>query len=390
MGALPQFLRAHRVAVANVGLVVVLIVSSSYLFVQIMRINPLRSTFDVTVHIGASGGLFPNNDVTYRGYRVGRVRSVELSTVGVVAIAEIDSNAKIPVSGKVAVQRLSAAGEQYIDFRPDSDAGPFLADGAIVESSRVTTPTSIQSVLANTSGLIDGLNPERLNVIVDQLDKALAGGPDQLRNVVSGMSAALAGLTTYLPQTTQLITNLQTIAGTTSQIQPDLSTLTQSSRVLFDQLNAADQEVAHLLDSGPGHVAELGSVLTQVTDPATRLLTNILSITAAAKLRTPAMRALFPSLRDGLGAIAIAFHDNELHTFLDIWPRPTCEYETIPVSPTNVGDGRTRLYNYCITNNPALQIRGSANAPRPLTADDGSGPPPGADPNQLSMPIPGR
>lgn len=385
-----RFLVRHKIAVANLSLVVVLFVSATYLLVHIMRVNPLHRTFDVAVNVSASGGLMPNNDVTFRGHRIGKVRSIELSDTGVVAIAEIDAGTNIPVSGQVAVQRLSAAGEQYIDFRPDSDVGPYLTDGAVIDSSRVTVPASIQSVLANTSGLIDGLNPERLNVIVDELDKALAGGPDQLRNVISGMSAGMAGLDKYLPQTAHLIENLQTIADTTSHTQPDLSTLTNASGLLFDQLTAADQEVQQFLDLGPGRLATLGGVLHETSDPITNLVTNFVAITRAAKLRTPAMTALFPALRAGSQALGIPSHDNTFHTLVDIWPRPTCDYNTIPVSPTVIGDGRTRLYNYCITDDPALQVRGSANAPRPNVPDNGSGPPPGVSGDELSRPIPGR
>ncbi|WP_228799647.1 SDR family NAD(P)-dependent oxidoreductase, partial [Nocardia nova] len=70
----------------------------------------------------------------------------ELAGSGVAAVAEIDSSAKIPVGGTVAVGRLSAAGEQYLDFRPDSDTGPYLTDGALVERSQTTVPVTVQSV----------------------------------------------------------------------------------------------------------------------------------------------------------------------------------------------------------------------------------------------------
>ncbi|MEV6556037.1 MlaD family protein [Nocardia sp. NPDC051756] len=386
-----QWLVRHRIAVANLGLIVVLVLGAAYLGANVLRINLLPSTYTVRVELANSGGLAANNDVTFRGTRVGRVHEVRISGDGVAAIAEIDKAARIPVGGTVAVGRLSAAGEQYLDFRPDVDGGPFLGDGAVVERARTTAPVTVQSVLGSMSGLIGGMNPARLNVIVDELDKALAGGPDRLRNMISGISRAMAGLTDLLPQTRQLIENLQVIADTTAHAQPDLTTLTTGSSALFQQLTAADQEVRKFLDLGPGQLATLDGIVRDTEDPMTNLVTNFVAITKAAKLRAPAIAALFPALRTGSEAIGIPAHDNAYHTLVDPWPRPSCDYDTVPVVPTTkTVDTRVRLYNYCVTSNPALQVRGSANAPRPNVPDNGSGPPPGVTGDELSRPAPGR
>ncbi|MGK8507977.1 MlaD family protein [Nocardia asiatica] len=386
-----QWLVRRRIAVANFGLVVVLVLGAVYLGAEVLRINPLPDNYSVTVELQSSGGLSVGNDVTFRGTRVGKVAEVKVAGTGVAAVAEIDSAAKIPVGGTVAVGRLSAAGEQYLDFRPDSDTGPYLTDGALVERSQTTVPVSVQSVLTNLSGFIGGLNPDRLNVIIDELDKALAGGPDQLRNMVSGISRAMAGLSDLLPQTRQLIENLEVIAETTSHAQPDLATLTRTGGVLFEQLTAADQEVRHFLDEGPAQLDTLGGFVSRTQDPVTNLVTNFVAITKAAKLRAPAIAALFPALRVGSQALGIPAHDNAFHTLVDIWPRPTCEYDTIPVVPTDkMADTRVRLYNYCVTSDPALQVRGSANAPRPDVPDNGATRPPGVGGDELSRPVPGN
>ncbi|MFF2551220.1 MCE family protein [Nocardia sp. NPDC058058] len=380
--------RRHIAGLAAVGLVITLLVGGGYLLIDVVRIDPLRETMTVRVELTSSGGLLPNSDVTFRGVRVGTVRSAELSEHGVIAIAEIDAAQHIPVGGTVVVARLSAAGEQYLDFRPDTDGPPYLADGAVISADRTGTPVTINEFLTDTAGFIGGLNPERLNVIVAELDKALAGGPDRLRTVLSGISQAMNGLTGLLPQTRNLVEKLEVIAETTSHAQPDLGTLVGGAGVLFGQFTAADQEVRRLLELGPGQLATLGGVVAETTDPVTNLVTNLAAITRAARLRTPALAALFPALRSGTAMLGIPVHDNAFHTMVDIWPRPTCEYATIPVSPVKVSDGAIRLYNYCVTDDPGQQIRGSADAPRPGGPDNTSGPPPGVTGNELSVPLP--
>ncbi|MEU8897373.1 MCE family protein [Nocardia sp. NPDC048505] len=386
-----QWVVRHRIGIANLGLVAVLILGCAYIGANVLRFNPIPHTYTVTVQLATSGGLMAGNDVTFRGTRVGLIKEVRVSGDGVAALAEIEDSARIPVGGTVAVGRLSAAGEQYLDFRPDTESAPFLADGAVVERSGTTTPVPVHSVLTNLTGFIGGLNPERLDVIVNELDKALADGPDRLRNMISGISRAMAGLTDLLPQTKQLLENLSVIAETTSHAQPDLGTITGAGTTLFEQLTASDAEVRALLSLGPGQLATIGGFVSETQDPITNLVTNFVAITKAAKLRAPAIAALFPSLRLFSEAIGIPAHDGAYHTLIDPWPRPSCDYDTIPVVPTQAQtDTRVRLYNYCVTSNPAIQVRGSANAPRPDVPDNGAAPPPGVTGNELSQPVPGR
>ncbi|MCA2207027.1 MCE family protein [Nocardia rosealba] len=383
-----RWAHSHKTAGAMMGMVAMLVIGSSYIAVDVVGVRPLHTTYTVHVRLDSSGGLLPHSNVTVRGVEVGSVRAIRVDASGILAEIDIDSATRIPVGTPVTVGRLSAAGEQYLDFRPATGEAPYLADGATVPADQVSTPVTIDSFLDNTGALVAGMNPGRLTAIVDELDRALRGGPEVLRRVISGLSQATAGLAGLLPQTTELIRNLSVIADTTAHAQPDLTTLVRGSSALFDQMNAADHEVRELLEQGPGRLATLDGVLTETGDPLTSLITNFVAITRAARLRTPAMTALFPALRTAVIALGISAHDNAFHTMADIWPRPTCEYETIPVSPVEISDGRGRLYNYCVTDHPELQIRGSANAPRPAGPDNGAGPPPGVTGDELSVPLP--
>jgi phospholipid/cholesterol/gamma-HCH transport system substrate-binding protein len=383
-----SWVRRHKLLVANLGLILVLVIGVGYLLISVVRYNPLEKTYAVTVEMARSGGLQTNNDVTLRGSRVGKVTGIELSEQGVSVTAELDSKFDIPLGGTVTVESLSAAGEQYIDFRPESNDAPFLADGAVISADQVETPVPLSDLLDHTSTLIAQIDPAEYKVVLDELYTALGGGPDQLKSVITGLSVTMAGLDSLLPQTTSLIGNLRVMAATTSQIQPDLSTLTRNTGVLFDQLTAADQEVRRLLELGPGQLATVGGVVADTADPLTNLVTNFVAIAQSARLRTPALAALFPSLRDGSLALGIPAHDNEFNALADIWVRPTCDYDTPPRSPADVTEARVPLWNYCVTNNPNIQIRGSANAPRPDVPNNGASIPPDVDPKQMSTPLP--
>ncbi|MGW0006056.1 MlaD family protein [Nocardia grenadensis] len=383
-------LSKNKILLSNIGLVLALVIGGTYLLVNVMRVNPLRNTYTVTVNLDRSGGLQPGNDVTLRGYRVGEVSDLRLvdDGAGIQAKAEIDSRYDIPVDTKVAVQALSGAGEQYIDFRPADDQGPYLTDGSEVtfDPERVSTPVPISAVLENSSDLIAQVNPEHFAVILNELDTALSGGPDQLRSLIEGVSLVTAGMDSLLPQTTHLIANLRTIAGTTSQAQPDLGTLTANSRVLFDQFNKANAELIKVLDQAPGQFASVTATLDSTSDPITALANNFLALTRAAQLRTPALAALFPALEIGGAALGVPAHDNEFHTILDIWFRPYCQYQSTPMKTQVIQDGTIPRWNYCDSPGPGEQIRGAVNAPRPNIPNNGATIPPGVDPNERTLP----
>lgn len=381
----------HKLLVSNTGLVLALIVGMTYLAIYVMRTNPLRSTYTVTVNLDRSGGLQPGNDVTLRGYRIGEVTSIKLVDRGaaIAAKAEINSKYKIATDTKIAVQALSGAGEQYIDFRPATDQGPFLDDGSVIQFSpeKVSTPTPVYSVLDNSSELIAQVDPKKFGVILSELDTALSGGPDQLRSMIEGVSLAAAGLDGLLPQTANLLANLRTISSTTSNAQPDLSTLTANSGTLFTQFNNANTELQAVLDTAPQQFGSLGAVLDRTADPITSLLTNFTAITRAAQLRQPALRALFPALDVGLSALGVPAYDGEFHAVIEaLFMKPFCQYQSTPIAPTVVQDGTMPKWNYCDDPAPGQLIRGAANAPRPDIPNNGAHMPPGVDPNERTLP----
>ena len=385
-----NWVRRHKLLASNVGLVIALLVGASYLAVSVMRVNPLRTTYAVTVDLDQSGGLQPGNDVTLRGFRIGKVNNITIADHGAAIQAEvaIDSRYRIPKDTAVAVQALSGAGEQYIDFRPNTDQAPYLGNGSVIpfDAQRVSTPTPVWAVLDNSSAFFSQIDPARFSTILKELDTALSGGPDQMRSLIDALSVVTAGLDNLVPQTSNLLANLRTIASTTSDAQPDLSTLVRNSSTLFNQFNRANSELTSILDRAPGQMRELGAVLDRTADPLTALATNFAAITKAAQLRTPALQALFPALVVGSSALGVPAHDNEFHTIVDIWPRPYCAYDHPVSAPWKVGDGTVNRYNYCTNPPPDQQIRGSANAPRPAVPNNGAQMPVGADPNARTLP----
>lgn len=95
------------------------VVGLSYVAVRYVHVgDSLSGTYTVYADLPATGGLFANAPVSYRGVPVGRIRGVELHGDGVRAELRIDGGIRIPADLRAVVAHRSAVGEQYLDLRP--------------------------------------------------------------------------------------------------------------------------------------------------------------------------------------------------------------------------------------------------------------------------------
>ncbi|OZF04289.1 MCE family protein [Rhodococcus sp. 15-2388-1-1a] len=374
---LRHWVTRHPVLVSNTALALVLLVGAAYLTVGALRIDPLSDDYRVTVRLHGSGGVQANGDVSVRGQRIGRVAAVDITVDGVEAQLDISAGHRVPADGTVVVAALSAAGEQYIDFRPDSDDAPYLADGDVVEQDRTDTPVPFATMLVSVTDLVSQIDPAQLSSIIDELDAATAGGPAELQAIIDGGGALLTGLDSVLPETITLIRTGRTLLQTVGDIEPDLTRLSIGGTALAEQLSASDAEIRALLDDTPARLDSAKAVIGENRDAGGDLLKNLARIARAARLHTPAIAALFPAMSAGAGAFGLAGHDNQLNVVADPYPRPTCDYLNPTVSPSIAAMTPPLKYMYCNSIDPGLQVRGAQNVPRP-PGDDTGGPPAGA------------
>ncbi|KIA64572.1 MlaD family protein [Nocardia vulneris] len=157
--------------VSLVLLLVMTVVCAAYMAVGVLDIDPRRSTNTVTVLMDSSGGLMPTSQVDLRGMRIGKVRAITATGTGLAVRIELDAKYRVPLGSEVHVSNLSAAGEQFMDFRPTTTAGPYLTDGSVVPTSQVRVATTVSEALAKLDVLNSQIDPakvERLAAIVSQ------------------------------------------------------------------------------------------------------------------------------------------------------------------------------------------------------------------------------
>ncbi|MBL1079405.1 MCE family protein [Nocardia sp. 2] len=154
---------------------VILVFGGAYLAFGVVGVHWFRDRVEATMTVPESGGLLPRSKVLLSGVQVGQVTSVTHVGAGVEVRFRVDGDHRIPLASKVRIEGLSGLGESYLDFRPETAAGPYLRDGQTVAADKVTAPRSIPDIARTTTELLRQLNPEALASIVDTFGTALSG-----------------------------------------------------------------------------------------------------------------------------------------------------------------------------------------------------------------------
>lgn len=383
------WLRKHRLALAGASLVLILLGGSTYLVLGTLRIDPTKTMIRIRVPLAESGGLLPNQDVTLRGVPIGRVESVDLADGGVTAVARVDERFQIPVDSAVTVSGLSPAGEQYLDFRPAGEGGPYLADGSSVSTDRTSTPITLADLLANADGALTQLDPAKLATIRKEVGVSWEG-PDKLADLLEGGTFLISSLDGVLPETVRLLKSTRVSLSTVVDVTPGLTATGGQLGSVFAGVRTMDGGFRRLLDVTPKSLTSVNNLFDDNSETMVQLLGNLATVAQLSYVRVPALNALFPgpevrgSLLENMATI---LRDGATWIIADLYPRYNCDYAGPRGAPSAADYPEPRLYSYCADQEPSVLVRGARNAPRPA-GDDTAGPPPGFDPNATTDPTP--
>jgi phospholipid/cholesterol/gamma-HCH transport system substrate-binding protein len=254
----------RKVRLQLIGFALVALLGISYVSFRYVGLDRLLfgDGFDVAADFSDSGGIFVNAEVTYRGVGVGRVSDMQLTDDGVRVTLTLDPSAPdIPADTSAVVANRSAVGEQYVDLRPDTADGPYLADGSVIPQDRTAIPIPVEQLLLDVDTLVGSIDTADLRVVVDELGTAFAGAGDDLGRLLDNGDLLLARAEQSLPQTLQLITDGQTVLDTQAESRSAIQSWATDLRALTDTLVSSDPDIRSLLVNAPGAGAALQTLV---------------------------------------------------------------------------------------------------------------------------------
>lgn len=256
----------RTVKIQLVAFVIITLLGVSYVSAEYVGVfrgigsNPCT----VSADFPASGGIFSNAEVTYRGVSVGRVGRLHLTHNGV----RVDLNLanctdpKIPVNSSAVVADRSVIGEQYVNLIPSSPGGPYLRGGEVITQAHTAIPTSAQQLLTNLDTFVNSVNLPALRTTISELGKAFANRGSDLGSLLDSTNATLTTAQQNLAATTALIGSSATVLQTQLDEQNPLQGFTHNLNLLSQQLKASDPDIRNLLDQGPADLKVVSDFVT--------------------------------------------------------------------------------------------------------------------------------
>ncbi|MDQ1652305.1 MAG: phospholipid/cholesterol/gamma-HCH transport system substrate-binding protein [Cryptosporangiaceae bacterium] len=238
--------------------------------------GPVAGPLVVHAEFAAAAGLAERADVSYRGVPAGRVGAIRLTATGVRVDLLLDPPARIPAGTQAVIATRSAAGDSYVDLRPRTAGGPFLAGGATIPRSRTSTPVAAETALAGASRLLGSLDPHDLATVIDELGQAFDGTGPALASLADDSAGLTATAEATLPHTIALLRDSRTaLAGQAAQ-SGSIATWSRALASLSAQLDASQPDLRRLLVTGTDASRGSLALLNRVQPDLGVLLSNLI------------------------------------------------------------------------------------------------------------------
>lgn len=300
-----------------VALVAVALLGMIFIGAKYVRLDNLAGfgQYTVTTQLATSGGIFTNAEVTYRGVPVGRVGDMALTADGIDVDLLIDNDApQIPASSRAVVANRSAIGEQYVDLQPETNEGPYLDDGAVINLADTSTPVPTEDLLASTHELVHSVPVDALRTVSQELGAAFNGKGEDLQVLADSLSGLSQSGIEALPQTLGLIRESETVLTTQSDQSSSIRQFSNDLDTLTAQLRSSDPDIRRLVENGIPASDQVGTLVTRAGPSLSTALTNSADFADTFAPRALALQPLL-TLFPGLAAAAptVAPGDGTVH-----------------------------------------------------------------------------
>jgi phospholipid/cholesterol/gamma-HCH transport system substrate-binding protein len=244
----------------------------------------------VKVTLPTSGGLFTGSEVTYRGVKVGKVSAMRVTRTGLMATLTLKQDTKIPLDTKMYVHNLSAVGEQYLDFEPPDDKGPYATNNTVLKGDEKSLPISNEVLLTRINSMVDSVDGSQLSTVVGELGTMFRGTAGPLQRMVDSGSHFVDEASANTDSTIALLDTGHTVLQTQAAHEKDIRTFADGLAKLTGTLKTSDADIRTLLQGGSPAVKEVNSLLKGLQPTLPVFLSNLVTTNQVLTTNIPALR----------------------------------------------------------------------------------------------------
>lgn len=322
----------------------------------------------ITVHatLPSSGGLFEGSEVTYRGVKVGKVSKMKPTAEGITLDLALEDGTKLPTDSPMYVHNLSAVGEQYLDFEPPDDKGPYVEAGGTLHGTAKSMPVDEGDLLVELDQFVDSVDKDNLETVVRELGIMFndTGGP--LQRLLDNGSAFVREASDHTDETIALLDQGKKVLDTQQKEGDNIRALSTDLHALTDALAASDGDLEKVLDGTPGTARELDALLKDLEPTLPVLLGSAVGVNQVVVSHLDGLEQLLVTYPRTISAgFTGTPGDGYGHVNLQFDSTPPCTKGYKPRSqwrqPNDLTDAK--IYPAHCTAGPPFAMRGANYSP---------------------------
>jgi phospholipid/cholesterol/gamma-HCH transport system substrate-binding protein len=232
----------------------------------------------VQATLPTSGGLYEGSQVSYRGVQIGEVAGMTATDEGVTVELALEEGTRLPLDAPMFVHNLSAVGEQYLDFEPATDDGPYAEDGDVLQGSAASLPVDEADLLVELDSFVSSVDKESLQVVVRELGTLFDGSGAPLQNLLDNGSRFVDQAAAHADETIALLHDGRTVLRTQQDRGENIRSFSRDLRLLTDTLRESDGDLRRVLDRTPGAAREVTRLMKDLEPTIPVLLGNAISV----------------------------------------------------------------------------------------------------------------
>jgi virulence factor Mce-like protein len=237
----------NKIYVNLVVVVLLAVVMVSWVLLRLIS-GAIGDPFTIKADFAASGGVFTNQEVTYRGVLIGQVGGLELNEDGVDIELLIDPEwaGKIPADVHATVQSKSAVGEQFVNLTPNSSGGEVLEEGDVIARESTSLPVDFQELLTSLDSVLSDVEPEVTRRVIQNLAGGLGGRSSDIATILRSLGTLSDAFADVAPEQRSLLRNAPVAARRFLETKEQFAAALAAADEVFAGLGDEPEEVQNL------------------------------------------------------------------------------------------------------------------------------------------------
>lgn len=233
-----------------------------------------------TVHatLPESGGLFEGSEVTYRGVKVGKVSKMAVHDDGVRLDLALEEGTKLPEDARMYVHNLSAVGEQYLDFEPADDDGPYADEGYTFRGDASALPVAEDDLLVDLDQFVNSVDKAALRTTIKELGLLFDDTGRPLQRLLEAGTTFIDEAAAHTAETIALLRHGKAVLRTQKRNGENIRAFARDLALLTDTLAGSDKHLRQVFQGTPGAAREVQALLEDLGPTLPVLLGNLVTV----------------------------------------------------------------------------------------------------------------